>query len=167
VRLRLCSSLQIFSNFSFCCHVSGYGFIFSITSMKFFGVIVATVAAVGGDGGLLRPCFATSSSSSLWHAFDGIPIVLARPTNGGRKNQNFSSAVIHPDTELHSSSSSSPRVGEQRELQLPVDAEGELTNFTWDTTFNCPATVFCHPVCVATAADCPDDAVCPAGTEVC
>jgi hypothetical protein len=135
--------------------------------MKFFGVIVAIVAAVGGDGGLLRPCFATSSSSSssssLWHAFDGIPILLARPTNG-RKNQNYSSAVIHPDTEL--TSSSYPRVVE-RELQLPVDAKGELTNFTWDTTFNCPATVFCHPVCVATSADCPDDAVCPAGTEVC
>jgi len=134
--------------------------------MKCFGVVVVAIAAaVGGDGGLVRPCLAVSSSSSLWHAFDGIPILLARPTNG-RKNNNHSSAVIHPDTELHSSSPS-PRVGEQRELQLPVDAEGELTNFTWDTTFDCPATVFCHPVCVATAADCPDDAVCPAGTEVC
>ena len=137
--------------------------------MKFRVVVVAIAAAVGGDGGLVRPCLAvsssSSSSSSLWHAFDGIPILLARRTNG-RKNQNYSSAAIHPDAELHSSPTS-PRVGEQRELQLPVDAEGGLTNFTWDATFNCPATVFCHPICVATAADCPDDAACPAGTEVC
>lgn len=129
--------------------------------MKTFGVIVAIAAAVGGDGGLVRPLLAvSSSSSSFWHAFDGIPILLARPNNR-LKNQNYSSAVTHPDTELHSSSSRG-----ERELQLPVDVEGELTNFNWDKTFNCPATVFCHPVCVAVAADCPVDAVCPDGTEV-
>jgi len=135
--------------------------------MKCFGVVVVAIAAaVCGDGGLVRPCLAVSSSSSLWHAFDGLPILLARPNNR-RKSNNHSSAVIHTDSVGHVDALHSTSSRVDRELQLPVDAKGELTNFTWDTTFNCPATVFCHPVCVATAADCPDDAVCPAGTEVC
>lgn len=49
----------------------------------------------------------------------------------------------------------------RRELETVIDSSGQQVNFSYDTTFSCPATVICHPICVADVANCPVDAMCP------
>lgn len=54
----------------------------------------------------------------------------------------------------------------RRELETVIDSSGQQINFSYDTTFRCPATVICHPICVANVANCPIDAMCPDNYEV-
>ena len=61
-------------------------------------------------------------------------------------------------------SSTTQRV--RRGLETVIDSSGQQINFSYDTTFSCPATVICHPICVADVANCPIDAMCPDNYEV-
>jgi hypothetical protein len=54
----------------------------------------------------------------------------------------------------------------RRQLETVIDSSGQQVNFSYDTTFSCPATVICHPICVADVANCPIDAMCPDNYEV-
>jgi hypothetical protein len=54
----------------------------------------------------------------------------------------------------------------RRQLETVIDSSGQQVNFSYDTTFSCPATVICHPICVDDVANCPVDAVCPDNYQV-
>jgi hypothetical protein len=54
----------------------------------------------------------------------------------------------------------------RRQLETVIDTSGQQVNFSYDTTFSCPATVICHPICVDDVANCPVDAVCPDNYQV-
>ena len=120
--------------------------------------VVVGVVAILAAAGVIVPFAAAGSSgrhndvSSWWHAMDGIPILIARPPAGKIRVNNHS--VAHPKG-----------VEELREEE-PVARERFLAFGDYvDPTLSCPATITCPDVCVASAEDCPVDAVCP-GKEV-
>ena len=99
-----------------------------------------------------------SYHSSWWNAFDGIPFLVARrPTRKLSKNNlsniggsdNHSLNITPPDHDVD-------------EFHRFL-AFGDYA----DHSFQCPVTTTCPIVCVADVADCPEDAVCPDGSELC
>jgi hypothetical protein len=119
--------------------------------------VVFGAVAISAAAGVIVPCAAAGSSgrrdtSSWWHAMDGIPILIARPPTGKIGINNRSVA--------HSK-------GVEEFPEGPIARERFLAFGDYvDPTFTCPATVTCPDICVASAEDCPSDAVCPSTSEV-
>jgi hypothetical protein len=80
------------------------------------------------------------------------PEWMTRPTIYNSNNNN--SSMILSSTQR------------RRQLETVIDTSGQQVNFSYDTTFSCPATVICHPICVDDVANCPVDAVCPDNYQV-
>jgi hypothetical protein len=116
--------------------------------------VVFGVVAFSAAGGVIVPCVAGSSGrhdiSSLWHAMDGIPILMDR--RPARKMSVNNHSAAHPKGVDDRSGGVVAVVAHERFL-----AFGDYV----DTSFSCPATITCPDVCVASAEDCPADSVCP------
>ena len=123
-------------------------------------VVLGVVVAFSAAGGVIVTCIAGGSSAgdrrrdvstSLWHAMDGIPILMDRRRPARRRKMmsvnNHSAA--HPK-----GVDDWPGGAVSHERFL---AFGDYV----DPSYSCPATVTCPDVCVASAEDCPADAVCP------
>ena len=114
------------------------------------------MVAISAAAGVIVPCTAGSSGrhdvSSWWHAMDGIPILIGRPPTGKISVNNHS--AVNPK-------------GVEELPEEPVARERFLAFGDYvDPTFTCPATITCPDICVASAEDCPVDAVCPGTSEV-
>ena len=113
--------------------------------------VVVGVVAFLAAGGVIIPCVAGRSGlhgvSSLWHATDGIPILLDR--RPARKMSVNDNSAAHPKGV---DDWPGGLVAHERFL-----AFGDYV----DTSYSCPATITCPDVCVASVEDCPADAVCP------
>ena len=113
--------------------------------------VVFGVVAFSAAGGVIVPCVAGSSGlhevSSIWHAMDGIPFLMDR--RPARKMSVNNHSAAHPK-----GVDDWPGGAFSHERFL---AFGDYV----DPSYSCPATVTCPDVCVASAEDCPADAVCP------
>ena len=109
-----------------------------------------------GDPSLLSSRSRVSSVISTVNNGQQLPISspkwMTRPTIYNSNNNN--SSMILSSTQR------------RRQLETVIDTSGQQVNFSYDTTFSCPATVICHPICVDDVANCPVDAVCPDNYQV-
>ena len=116
---------------------------------------VGITTAEGGDPSLLSS-WSRASSVMISTVDYGQQQLISSPEWVTRPTAyNNNSSII---------SSTTQRV--RRGLETVIDSSGQQINFSYDTTFSCPATVICHPICVADVANCPIDAMCPDNYEV-
>lgn len=116
-------------------------------------VISTTATAAGGDPSLLP---------TWW----GVSSVIISTVNYGQQQSISPPKMMSHLIAYNNSRRIISSTQHRRELETVIDSSGQQINFSYDTTFSCPATVICHPVCVADVANCPMDAVCPDNYEV-
>ncbi|KAL3775476.1 hypothetical protein ACHAW5_005527 [Stephanodiscus triporus] len=117
--------------------------------------VVFGVVAFSAASGVFVPCVAGSSSgrrdvsSSLWHAMDGIPILMDRRRPARRKMSVNNQSAAHPKG-----------VDDWPGGEISYGRFLAFGDYV-DPSYSCPATVTCPDVCVASVDYCPEDAVCP------
>ena len=139
-----------------------HNYLWKLTCMKtlqrFILLLVICLTAVSANSNNIRSAVVDvdkfgNSSSSWWHALDGIPFLIEKRSARKLSKSKINKRVLATGEDIQ---------GQPFSLFDSISMHRSLAFGDYvDPTFQCPATTTCRVVCVAAAEDCPQDSQCP------
>ena len=139
-----------------------HNYLWKLTCMKtlqrFILLLVICLTAVSANSNNIRSAVVDvdkfgNSSSSWWHALDGIPFLIEKRSTRKLSKSKINKRVLATGEDIQ---------GQPFSLFDSISMHRSLAFGDYvDPTFQCPATTTCRVVCVAAAEDCPQDSQCP------